>query len=337
MSVKFTKSEIIDLILENKDSINLSLRTKAVENRNKYYGNRVFVRGLIEFTNYCRNNCFYCGIRRDNKNIKRYRLTTDEILACCRHGYELGLRTFVLQGGDDAKISDAEICDTVSRIKSECPDAAVTLSIGEREKDVYKDYFSSGADRYLLRHETANDKHYSFLHPKEMSLKTRKRCLYDLKDIGFQVGAGFMVGSPGQSIECLAEDILFLSELEPHMVGIGPFIPHRDTRYKNCTSGSVSLTYAMLCITRLVLPKVLLPATTALATLDENGRERAFMCGANVVMPNLSPFSVRENYSLYDNKLYSGDETAENIENIKKRAELVGCKIDMSRGDYLGV
>lgn len=331
--MNFTKREVIDIIRENRDELSQELQRQALEERKKYYGNSVYVRGLIEFTNYCRNNCKYCGIRRDNANIKRYRLTKEQILDCCRYGYKLGFRTFVLQGGEDMKISDNEICSTVSAIKAEFPDCAVTLSIGERSRDVYKAYFDSGADRYLLRHETANDEHYSKLHPRELSLKNRKKCLYDLKEIGFQVGAGFMVGSPYQTEENLAEDIMFLQELRPHMVGIGPFIPHKDTEFRGFQPGTLNLTLVMLCITRLALPKVLLPATTALGTIDPSGREQGLMCGANVVMPNLSPIGVRHDYSLYDNKICMGDEAAECINCLANRVEKVGCVLDFSRGD----
>ncbi len=332
--MSFTKQEVIDIIRENRDELDPKLRLRAHEERKKFYGNSVYVRGLIEFTNYCRNNCKYCGIRGGNVNVSRYRLTKEQILECCRTGYELGFRTFVLQGGDDPQITDDEICDIVSAIKSEYPDCAVTLSIGERSRDVYKAYFDAGTDRYLLRHETADNGHYNKLHPKEMSFEIRKRCLYDLKDIGFQVGAGFMVGSPYQTDENLAQDIMFLQELQPHMVGIGPFIPHKDTEFKDFSAGTLNMTLVMLCITRLALPKVLLPATTALGTINPRGREEGLLCGANVVMPNLSPTGVRHDYSLYDGKICMGDEAAECISCLGKRVETVGFKLDFSRGDH---
>ena len=331
--MSFTKQEVIDIIRENRDALSPELRLRALEERKKHYGNSVYVRGLIEFTNYCKNNCKYCGIRCGNANVRRYRLTKEQILDCCRRGYALGFRTFVLQGGEDPKITDAEICGTVHDIKSEYPDCAVTLSIGERSREVYKAYFDAGADRYLLRHETADDEHYGKLHPSEMSLKNRKRCLYDLKDIGFQVGAGFMVGSPYQTDENLAEDIVFLQELHPHMVGIGPFIPHKDTEFKDFAAGTLNMTLVMLCITRLALPKVLLPSTTALGTINPRGREEGLSCGANVVMPNLSPLGVRHDYSLYDGKICMGDEAAECIKCLGRRVETVGCTLDFSRGD----
>lgn len=331
--MEFTKRDVIDIIRENRESLSDDLRRRALKVRENHYGNSVYVRGLIEFTNICRNNCRYCGIRAANNNVHRYRLTKEQILDCCHMGYRLGFRTFVLQGGEDPGFGDNDICDIVQRIKAEYPECAVTLSIGERSRDVYKAFFSAGADRYLLRHETANDAHYKKLHPDDMSLKNRMRCLYDLKDIGFQVGAGFMVGSPYQTDENLAEDILFLQELHPHMVGIGPFIPHKDTEFKDCAAGTLNLTCVMLCITRLALPKVLLPSTTALGTIDPRGRELGLSCGANVVMPNLSPTGVRRDYSLYDNKICMGDEAAECIQCLARRVETVGCRLDFSRGD----
>lgn len=332
--MNFTKRDIIDMIRESRGGVSGDLRRRACREREKYYGSSVFLRGLIEFTNICKNNCKYCGIRAGNTNAHRYRLTKDQILDCCRTGHSLGFRTFVLQGGDDPGFTDREICAVVNEIKEEYPDCAVTLSIGERSREVYKAFFEAGADRYLLRHETANDDHYRKLHPSDMSLKSRKECLYDLKEIGFQVGAGFMVGSPYQTAENLAEDILFLHELKPHMVGIGPFIPHKDTEFRDFPAGTARLTCTMLCITRLALPKVMLPATTALATLDPRGRELGFECGANVVMPNLSPEGVRDDYTLYDNKAHTGGEAAEGIEILRRCAERAGMRLDFSRGDY---
>lgn len=307
------------------------LQAKSV--RDEVYGNRIFIRGLIEFTNYCKNDCLYCGIRKSNIHAERYRLSKEQIKDCVMQGKRLGINTFVLQGGEDMRYSDKEICDIVSSIKKLAPDCAVTLSIGEKERESYKAYKNAGADRFLLRHETANEVHYGRLHPEEMSLKSRMNCLYTLKELGYQTGAGFMVGSPYQTPETLAEDLLFLKELEPHMVGIGPFIAHKDTPFKDKPNGTVGLTLTMLSLTRLMLPRVLLPATTALATLDEYGREKAFNVGANVVMPNLSPVSLRDKYSLYDNKARSGDEAAEGLNHLKQRIEKAGYIMDMGRGD----
>ena len=329
----FEKSEVLEIIKENKAGLTRELKEKAAAQREAVFGNSVYVRGLIEFTNYCKNNCRYCGIRCGNTKVNRYRLTKEEILDCCRMGAELGFNTYVLQGGEDPKISDREVCDIVYSIKSEFPRLRRDSVYGEREKDVYKAFFEAGADRYLLRHETANDSHYGRLHPKEMSLSHRKKCLYDLRNIGFQVGAGFMVGSPYQTDENLAEDIMFLQELHPHMVGIGPFVPHKDTEFKDFPQGSLNMTLVMLCITRLALPKVLLPATTALGTISPTGREEGILCGANVVMPNLSPIGVRHDYSLYDGKICMGDEAAECISCLGRRVESIGCKLDFSRGD----
>lgn len=310
-----------------------SLRKKADLVRREKYGDEVYIRGLIEFTNYCKNNCFYCGIRRDNKNAHRYRLTKEEILECCKEGYALGFRTFVLQGGEDGHYTDSRICDIVYAIKASFSDCAVTLSIGEKNRDSYKAYFDAGADRYLLRHETADELHYSKLHPDSMSLKNRKRCLSDLKDIGYQVGSGFMVGSPYQSTQTLIEDLRFLQQLQPDMIGIGPYINHKDTPFKDCSSGSLALTLRLLSVLRLMFPYVLLPATTALGTIHPQGRELGLKAGANVVMPNLSPVGVRKLYELYENKICTGEEAAQCRGCLEKRVENAGYRIVTSKGD----
>ncbi|MCI5752569.1 MAG: [FeFe] hydrogenase H-cluster radical SAM maturase HydE [Oscillospiraceae bacterium] len=307
---------------------------KANAVRKRIYGDDIYVRGLIEFTNYCRNDCLYCGIRRSNKNADRYRLTREQILDCCETGYVLGFRTFVLQGGEDGFYSDDDICRIVSEIKEKYPDCAVTLSIGEKSRESYRAYYNAGADRYLLRHETADNAHYAKLHPNELSLENRKRCLYDLKDIGYQTGSGFMVGSPYQTADTLAEDMLFLKELDPHMVGIGPFIPHHDTPFAAEKAGTLELTLFMVALTRLMLPHALIPATTALGTVAFDGRERGILAGANVVMPNLSPRDVRKKYLLYDNKICTGDEAAECRSCLERRMNGIGCRIAVTRGDY---
>lgn len=301
--------------------------------REKYYGKDVYIRGLIEFTNYCKNDCLYCGIRRSNKNCDRYRLDKSEILDCCKEGWELGFRTFVLQGGEDGFYSDKKICDIISSIKAQHPDCAVTLSIGEKSCNSYQKYFDAGADRYLLRHETADFTHYSRLHPNELSAQKRQKCLWDLKETGYQVGTGFMVGSPYQTSENLAADMIFIRELAPHMVGIGPFISHKDTPFREEKSGTLELTLFMLGLIRLTMPAVLLPATTALGTIDPQGREKGILAGANVVMPNLSPVSVRKKYLLYDNKICTGDESAQSVASLKKQIESVGYRIVVDKGD----
>lgn len=310
-----------------------ALFTAADVVRQAHYGREVYIRGLIEFTNYCRNNCYYCGIRRDNKKAQRYRLTKEEILSCCQEGYGLGFRTFVLQGGEDMYYSDDDICGIVSEIKGRFADCAVTLSIGERSRESYQAYFDAGADRYLLRQETADACHYQSLHPNTMSLNHRKRCLYDLKEIGYQVGAGFMVGSPNQTMECLLADLRFLQELSPDMIGIGPFISHRDTPFANRGNGTLLMTLRLLAILRLLFPYVLLPATTALGTIHPKGRKLGLMAGANVMMPNLSPVEVRGKYELYENKICSGEEAAQGISSLKKQIEQVGYKVVTARGD----
>lgn len=309
------------------------LAAEAVRLRRLCYGDAVYVRGLIEFTNYCKNDCLYCGIRKSSRKAQRYRLTEEEILSCCERGYRLGLRTFVLQGGEDPWYTDERMERIIRTIKKRYPGCAVTLSIGERSYESYRRLRKAGADRYLLRHETASDPHYRKLHPPEMSLAHRKQCLYNLKELGYQVGAGFMTGSPGQTYEELAEDLLFLGELKPQMAGIGPFVPHHDTPFKDEPPGGTELTLRLLSIVRILLPEVLLPATTALGTLDPLGREKAFAAGANVLMPNLSPPERRKQYDLYDNKLCTGDEAAESLEELKKRVEAAGWRFSLERGD----
>lgn len=302
--------------------------------REKVYGKDVYIRGLIEFTNYCRNDCYYCGIRCSNKNAGRYRLSCENILSCCDKGYRTGFRTFVLQGGEDIYFTKEKLCGIIEKIKSRYPDCAVTLSVGERDYSDYLAWYESGADRYLLRHETALPGHYRKLHPDVMSLEHRKECLWQLKDIGYQTGAGFMVGSPFQTTDCIVEDLYFLYELKPQMAGIGPFIPQKDTPFAGKSSGTLEQTLFLLGITRLMLPNVLLPATTALCTIAPDGRELGLRAGANVVMPNLSPVSVRDKYSLYDNKVNTGAESAECLELLERRIEAAGYRMVTGRGDY---
>lgn len=309
------------------------LRDSARTVADSVYGRQIFIRGLIEFTNYCRNDCYYCGIRRSNRACERYRLSGEEILACCEEGYALGFRTFVLQGGEDAYFTDERVCALVSQIKERYPDCALTLSIGEKRKESYQAFFDAGADRYLLRHETADETHYRRLHPEELSLSNRKQCLWNLKEIGYQVGCGFMVGSPGQTVDTLYADLQFILELEPHMVGIGPFIPQKDTPFGAEAAGSMEQTLRLLSIIRLLVPHVLLPATTALGTIHPQGRERGIQAGANVVMPNLSPVAVRDKYRLYDNKICTGDEAAECRHCLAGRMKGIGYEVVAARGD----
>ncbi len=309
-------------------------RSLAREISQKIFGNKIYIRGLIEFTNICSQDCFYCGLRCSNKNADRYRLSKDEILECCKEGYSLGFRTFVLQGGEDPFFDEETVCDIIKSIKDLHPDCAVTLSIGEKPRKTYEAYKSAGADRFLLRHETANPNHYKKLHPESQTLDSRKECLFNLKELGFQTGCGFMVGSPYQTPDTLADDMLFLYELKPHMVGIGPFIPHKDTPFKNETQGSLSLTLFLLALTRIMLKSVLLPATTALGTISPDGREQGVLSGANVVMPNLSPTAVREKYMLYNNKVSSGSEASEGLSDLKSRMESIGYEVTISRGDH---
>lgn len=329
-----TREELMRLIENRNPELDQYLFAKADAVRREIYGNDIYIRGLIELSNYCKNDCYYCGIRRSNKNAARYRLTLEQVLDCCKAGYELGFRTFVLQGGEDPYFTDERLCEMISAIKSRYPDCALTLSMGEKSYASYLSYFNAGADRYLLRHETADATHYGKLHPDSMTLSTRRQCLYDLKKIGFQVGCGFMVGSPYQTPEHLAADLLFIKEFDPEMVGIGPFIPHRDTPFAGEPAGTLEMTLFMLGLVRLLVPHVLLPATTALGTIDPQGRELGILAGANVVMPNLSPQEVRNKYLLYDNKLNTGVEASEGIDSLKKSMERISYRIVIDRGDY---
>ncbi len=306
----------------------------AEEKRRQVYGTQVYIRGLIEISNFCRNDCLYCGIRRSNPNCQRYRISAEEILQCCDEGYALGFRTFVLQGGEDGWFTDDRLCHLIRSIKANHPDCAITLSLGERSRASYQALFDAGADRYLLRHETADKAHYESLHPREMSFDHRMQCLQALKDIGYQVGCGFMVGSPGQTPAHLARDLKFIEEFRPQMCGIGPFIPQKDTPFGDAAAGSVELTLFLLSMIRLIHPQVLLPATTALGTMDETGREKGILAGANVVMPNLSPPSVRKKYALYDNKISDGAESAQCVEQLRQRMAAIGCQVVTHRGDY---
>lgn len=325
--------ELALLISDSSDDVTERLRQRADEVRQHYYGKKVFLRGLIELSSYCRNDCLYCGIRRSNKGAQRYRLTRQEILACCENGYELGFRTFVMQGGEDAFFTDELLCGIISGIKEEYPDCAVTLSLGERSFESYSRLKQAGADRYLLRHEAADHTLYSRLHPEELTIENRKKCLFDLKKLGYQVGAGFMVGAPFQTTENIISDLRFLQELQPQMIGIGPFVPHHSTPFADEKGGTLELTLRLLGILRLMFPKVLLPATTALGTIAPDGREQGLKTGCNVVMPNLSPVSVRKKYDLYDNKICTGEEAAECRVCLERRINSAGYEVACERGD----
>jgi len=325
--------ELLHLIQNADDETKEYLRSEARKAADKVFGNKVFIRGLIEFTNYCRCDCFYCGIRRSNDTVQRYRLDKETILECCKEGYEAGLRTFVLQGGEDGYFTDERLCDIVASIKNNHPDCAVTLSVGERSRESYQKLYDAGADRFLLRHETADCDHYAVLHPQNQTLENRMNCLRDLKEIGYQVGCGFMVGSPYQTPLDIATDLKFIEEFSPHMCGIGPFIAHKDTPFAKEPNGDSLITCYLLAIIRLIKPTILLPATTALATVAEDGRKMGISCGANVVMPNLSPINQRSKYTLYDNKAYLDTEAAEGLEILKKSLKDIGARVVTARGD----
>ena len=298
------------------------------------FGKKIYFRGIVEFSNICKNDCYYCGIRYGNKTVSRYRLTKEDILCCCEEGYETGFRTFVLQGGEDGWFTDDRMCDIIRSIKEKYPDCAVTLSLGERSRESYQRLFDAGADRYLLRHETADECHYRKLHPESLSLANRMRCLEDLKEIGYQTGCGIMVGSPGQTPETLAKDMLFMQEFNPEMVGIGPFLPHKDTPFREEAAGSVDLTLLCLALCRIMLPRVLMPSTTALGTVEAEGRKLGVLAGCNVIMPNLSPLEVRKKYMLYDNKAGTGLTAAEGVAMLRQQMEEIGYEVVVGRGDF---
>ena len=327
-----SKSELTEIITGHTPETDEYLFAKARSVREKIYGKDVYMRGLIEFTNYCKNDCLYCGIRRSAKNAERYRLTEEQILDCCEIGYRLGFRTFVLQGGEDGFYTDDKIVSIVSDIKAKFPDCAVTLSIGEKSRESYEKFRKAGVDRYLLRHETANSEHYRKLHPKVPSLENRMRCLADLKELGFQTGCGFMVGSPYQTAENLAEDLLYISKLQPHMVGIGPFIPHPQTPLAQAQTGSFTLALKVMSLTRIMLPDINIPATTAMETLNPNGRIIALQSGANVVMPNVTTIEYRAKYEIYPNKICINEEPSQCRNCIEGKIKSIGRNISTSQG-----
>ena len=327
--------ELLEILGRKERDEALAAAADAV--RREYYGDAVYLRGLIEFTNYCKNNCYYCGIRAGNPHAERYRLTDAQILACCKEGYALGYRTFVLQGGEDPYYTDDRICTLVLAIAAQHPDCRITLSIGEKSRESYQRYYDAGARRFLLRHETADPVHYSKLHPESMSLENRKRCLYDLKEIGYQVGSGFMIGSPYQKPESLLQDIRFLQELQPAMIGVGPYITHRETPFAEMPSGDLNQSLNIIALLRMLFPKALIPATTAFGSMHPQGRELALKAGANVMMPNLSPTAVRKLYDLYENKICTGEEATQCKGCLEARVKAAGYRIAVDVGDSLNI
>ena len=336
----FTKKDWIDLLRAFDANAMPDLAAwpfaEARRVRDEVYGRQVFLRGLVEFTSFCAMDCLYCGLRRGNPDAVRYRLDRETILACVDTGAALGLKSFVLQGGEDAYFTDDILCGIVSAITAKHPDCAVTLSVGERSTESYKRLKAAGANRYLLRHETADNVHFARLHPAKQTLASRKKCLYALKDAGFHVGAGFMVGSPWQTAETLAEDMLFLREFQPQMVGVGPFLPQAQTPFAQEPAGELPLTLFMLALTRLLLPHSLLPATTALASVHPEGRIWGLESGANVIMPNISPAETRAAYRIYDNKKASGAEAAEGLTLLQNELAPHGYTLSFTRGDWNG-
>lgn len=334
---RLERQDFLTLLQGRTPALQQEAAVRARILREKVFGQGIYLRGLIEFSSYCHNDCYYCGLRRSNAAAQRYRLTPEQVLACCRNGHALGFRTFVLQSGDDSYWTDQRLVPLIQAIKSDYPDSAITLSVGERSFASYQALRQAGADRYLLRHETATPQHYRHLHPAAMSWQRRQQCLRDLRSLGYQVGAGFMVGSPGQTLEHLAEDLFFLSTFRPEMVGIGPFMPQHDTPFAGEPAGSVELTLFLLSLLRLMLPNGLLPATTALGSLHPRGRELGICAGANVVMPNLSPEDARQKYQIYDHKLSLGAESAEGLADLQRRLQEINCCIASGRGDFTPV
>lgn len=330
---RLTDAEYEELLTTRDAETRSVLRQAAVEVQQKHFGNKVYLRGLIELTNHCKNNCCYCGIRRDNRSVQRYRLTEDDVLECCKTGAALGFQTFVMQGGEDGYFTDERLVPLIRKMKEIAPGCAVTLSLGERSYESYARLREAGADRYLLRHETASADHYGKLHPPEMSLTHRMQCLADLKKLGYQTGCGMMVGSPHQTIDHLIADLRFIEEFQPEMVGIGPFMPHHDTPFREYPAGSADLTLRLLSIVRLILPQVLLPSTTALGTLLPDGLEQGVLAGANVIMPNLTPCAVRSSYLLYDGKDTAAKDTVDLLEERGRRFAAIGYEIVHQRGD----
>lgn len=328
------KADLLELITHVTPELSNYLFEHSVTLSKNQYKNKIFMRGLIEFTNVCTKNCLYCGIRKDNNKLHRYHLSKKEILDCCGEGYELGFRSFVLQGGENPTYNDAMLCNIVSSIRKQYPECAISLSAGERSKQSYQDLFNAGTDRYLLRHETASISHYKKLHPSTMKIERRIQCLYDLKEIGYQVGTGFMVGSPYQTPENLVEDLVFTKELNPSIIGIGPFIPHSESPMRNFPAGDLNLTLFLIGISRLMNPKALIPSTTALGTIHPMGRELGIQAGANVIIPNLSPIHMRKNYNLYNGKLITGEEAAESKDNLAIKLKKIGYNLVGERGDY---
>lgn len=317
----FSEENLLRLLSEGHPDL-ISSASRIVH---EHFNGKVYFRALIEISSYCHNGCYYCGLRVGNPLARRYRMSTDQVLRCCEYAASKGYRTFVLQGGEDPIQNDDWMTELVRRVHAEFPECAITLSVGERSDEAYLRFRDAGVDRYLLRHETASPEHYGRLHPASMSLENRKHCLHTLKRLGYQTGAGMMVGSPHQTLQDLVRDLLFLQELGPHMIGVGPFIPAAGTPFENEKSGSISLTLRVLSILRLMFPYANIPSTTALASLQPDGDLLGLAAGANVIMTDFTPPELRAQYAIYDHKSPSDHDL--------HRYEDAGWVISMERGD----
>lgn len=323
----FSKDEIIEILKdESKNDWLFSLADKI---RHDNVGDGVHLRGLIEFSNICKRSCKYCGLRAADKFIDRYRISSDEIVSYAEHAVKTGYKTIVLQSGEDEYFTTDRICEIISRIKK--LGAALTLSIGERSFEDYKAFKESGADRYLIRIETTDRNLYKKMHP-HMDFDNRLRCLKDLKTLGYEVGTGCLVGLPEQSIDSLADDILFFKEIDADMVGIGPFIPHPHTPLKDASNGSFILALKVMALTRILLPDINIPATTAMETLNPNGRIIALKSGANVVMPNVTTTEYRAKYEIYPNKICINENPDKCRECISAKIKSIGRTVSTSYG-----
>lgn len=324
---RLEREELIALLEDENCNQNLFEAADSV--RKNFVGDEIHLRGLIEFSNICKNNCCYCGLRRDNRKISRYRLENAEILELAAHGAAMGLKTIVLQSGEDAYYGCERLCEIIRGIKR--LNVALTLSIGEKSLEDYQAYHAAGADRFLLRIETTDRTLYE-RHDPEMSWEARRQCLTDLRRAGLEVGSGCLVGLPGQTVASLADDILFFKEIEADMIGIGPFIPHPDTPLGDASGGRLETALKVMALTRLLLPDINIPATTAMETLAQDGQIRALKAGANVIMPNITLTDYRRYYELYPGKSATGYTPDESLKKVVAKIESIGRKVALGFG-----